>query len=81
MDLSRTGDYRVTFVSRHSADKHFYNNISRWWLEWNEYYLDEENFPVYGSCMLLNPNRKPNLTQYMLWTDSVHLLDPIFFIH
>ena len=37
--------------------------------------------PVYGSRMLFKPNRKPNLTKYMVWTDSVHLTNFACFIH
>lgn len=81
MDLSRTGDYCVTFLSRHLAGKYLCDNVNCWWSEWNEFYLDEENIPLYGYRMIFKPNRKPNLAWYMLWTDSVHLTNPSFLIH
>ena len=31
--------------------------------------------------MLFLPKRKPNLNKYMLWSDSVHLTDPKYFIY
>ena len=81
MNPSHTGDYHVTFLSRHLDDNHLCDDVDRWWSEWHEYSLNDENIPVYGSRMLFNSNRKPNLTKYMLWTDSVHLIDSTLFIH
>ena len=37
----RTGDYHVTFFSRHPANKHLCDDVARWWPEWHEYYLDD----------------------------------------
>ena len=51
------------------------------WPEWHEYYLNNSNIPVYNARMLLNPKRKPSLTKYILWTDSVHLTDTSCFLH
>ena len=75
MDLLRTGDYHITFFSRHPVDKHLCDDVARWWPEWHEYYLDDANIQVYGARMHFNPRRKPDLTNYMLWTDSVPLTD------
>ena len=72
MNPSTTGDYHVTCLSRHPDDNHLCDDVACWWTEWYKYSLDDENIPVYGSCMLLKPNRKPNVAKYMLWTDSVH---------
>ena len=66
MDSLRTGDYHVTFLLRHPADKHLCNDKSRWWREWHAYYLDDENVPVHGALMLFSPKRKPGETKYML---------------
>ena len=81
MNPSTTGDYHVTFLSRHPDDNHLCDDVDRWWPEQHEYSLDDENTPVYGSRMLFKSNRKPNLEKYMLWTDSVHLTDSSCFIH
>ena len=81
MNSSTTGDYHVTFISRHPDDSHLCDDVARWWPERHEYSLDEENIPVYGSRMILKLNLKPNLAKYMLWTDSVHLTDSSYFIH
>ena len=81
MNPSTTGDYHVTFLSRHPDDNHIYDDVVRWRPEWHEYSLDGENIPVYGSCILLKPDCKPNLAKDMWWTDSVHLTDFSYFIH
>ena len=73
MDSFRTKDYQVTFLSRHPVDKHLCDDVACWWPEWHEYYLDDANIQVYGARMLFNPRRKPDLTKYMFWTDSVPL--------
>ena len=75
------GDYHVTFLSRHLHINHLCDDIARWWSEWHEYSLNDDNTPVYGSRILFKPTRKPDLTKYMLWTDSVHLTDLSYFIH
>ena len=75
------GDYHITYLSRHPADKHLCDNAARWWPEWHEYYLDDNNIPVYCDRTLFSPKRKPDLAKYMLWSDSVHLTDPSCFIH
>lgn len=33
MNSSRTGNYHVTFLSRHPADKYLYDDAVRWWPE------------------------------------------------
>ena len=81
MNPSTTGDYHVTFLSRHPDDNHLCDDITRWWPEWHAYSLNDENIPVYGLPMLFKPNIKPNLAKYMLWTESVHLTDSSCFIH
>ena len=78
---STTGGHHVTFLSRHPDDNHLCDDVARWWPEWHEYLLNDDNIPVYGSRMLFKPNRKPNLAKYMLWTDSIHLSDSSCFIH
>ena len=55
--------------------------IARWWPEWHEYSVNDENIPVYGCRMLFKPNRKLDLTKYMLWSDSVHLTYSSCFIY
>ena len=78
---STTGYYHVTFLSRHPDDNHLCDDVSRWWPEWHEYSMNDENIPVYGSRMLLKPNRKTDLKKYMLWSNSVHLTDSSCFIY
>ena len=56
-----TGDFHVTFLTRHTDDKHLCDNRARWWPEWHEYQLDADNVSVYGARMLFSPKRKPNL--------------------
>ena len=60
MDSLRTGDYHVTFLSRHLADKNLCDDAANWWSEWNEYYFNDSNIPVYGVRMLFSPKRKPD---------------------
>ena len=40
----------------------------------------DKNLPVYGARMLFAPKRKLNLKKYMLWSDSLHLMDTKYFI-
>ena len=61
-----TGGCHVTFFARHPDDNHLCDNRVRWWSEWNEYQLDENNVQVYGARMLFSPKRKPNLKKFML---------------
>ena len=57
MDLLRTRDYHVTFLSRHPADKHLCDDVFRWWPEYHKYHLDDTHIPVYGARILLSPKR------------------------
>ena len=68
MNSLRIGDYHITFLSHHPADKHLCDSVSRWWLEWHEYYLDDSKIPVFGVHMLFifNPRRNLDLTKRML---------------
>ena len=54
---------------------------SRWWSEWHEYQLDDNNVPVYGARMLFSLKRKPSLKKCMLWFDSARLTDTKYFVH
>ena len=54
---------------------------ARWWPEWCEYTLNDNSILVDGTRMLFSPKQTPNLTKYMLWSDSVHLIDSKYFIH
>ena len=65
MNSFRTGDYHVTFLSRHLDDKHLCDDDARWSPEWYGYYLDDKNISVCGACI---PKWKWNLKKYMLWT-------------
>ena len=49
MNLLRTRDYHVTFISRHITDKHLCDDYACWLPEWREYYLDDSNIPVYSA--------------------------------
>ena len=62
----RAGDYHVTFLSCHPADKS---------LECHKYYLDDNDVLVYDARILITPKRKPYLVKYILWSDSIHLTD------
>ena len=81
MEPPTTGDYHVTFLSCHPSDNHLCDDISPWWPLWYEYVLDTNNIPVYGVIILLEFNRKPDIKKCILWTDSVHLSDPSYYIH
>ena len=58
MKLETTGDYHVTFLSRHPSDNHLCDDNARWWPLWYEYILDEKNILVYGSSKKMGPNQK-----------------------
>ena len=47
----------------------------------HSYQLDDNSVLVYGAQILFSPKRKPNLKKFMLWSDSVHLMDTKHFIH
>ena len=75
MNSRTTGNYHVTFVSRHTSDNHLCDDTSYWWPLWYEYVIDKNDIPVYRSRIVLGPNRKLNIKKYIIWTDSVHLTD------
>ena len=81
MDSKRTGDYHVTFLSRHPNDNNICDDNARWWPLWHEYEHDKSGVPIYGARMLLGPKREPHSNKYILWTDSVHLTDPLCYLH
>ena len=81
LDSLTTGDYHVTFLSRHPSDNTLCDDAARWWPLWYEYVLDKINVPVYGARILFGPTRKLDLKKYILWTDSIHLTDPSCFLH
>ena len=76
MDSLYTGYYHVNFLSRYSADKHLCDDFSRWLPEWNKYYIDNDDIPVYSARMIFSSKRKPDLAKYILQSDSVYLTDP-----
>ena len=55
MDSLYTGDYHVTFLSRYPADKHFCDDVVRWWVERRDYYFDDTNIPLHDSRILVSP--------------------------
>ena len=66
MGSLRTGDYHVIFLSKHPADKHLCDDKARWWPEWHEYYLDDENIYSYGDRVLFSPKRKSDQPKYIM---------------
>ena len=66
MNPRKTEDYHVTFLSRHTSALHLCDENCRWWSLWYEYVLDKDNIHVYGTRILLGPNRKPNLKKCIL---------------
>lgn len=57
IDSLHTGDYHGKFLSHHPKDNHLCDDVVRCWLEWHEYHLDDQKFPVYGVRMLFGPKR------------------------
>ena len=62
MEQRTTGDYHVTFLSRHPSDNHLCDDNKRWRYLWYEY----KNIPVHGSQLLSGPNRKLKVSNYIL---------------
>ena len=81
MKVETTGDYHVTCLSRHPLDNYLCDGNARWWPLQYEYILVDNNIHFYGSRILLDLNREPNLKKYIHWIDSVHLIDTSCFIH
>ena len=81
MDSKTTGDYHVTFLSRHPDDGKLCDDKARWWPLWYEYVNNLDNVPVYGARILLGPKRKPDPDKYILWTDSIHLIVTSCYLH
>ena len=71
-----TGHYLVAFLARHPRDKQLTDDFARWWPEWHEYTIGADNIPDFGQRVLFHPLRKPNLSKFRLWTDTVPLSDP-----
>ena len=80
MHTDTTGDYHDTFLARHPDDKHLCDDKARWWPEWHEYQLDDNNVPVCGARMLFSTKLNQNLKKFVLGSDSVHLTDTKYFI-
>ena len=76
MDSKRTGNYHVTFISRHQNGNDLCDDKDRCWPLWHEYKNDKNNVLIYGARILFGQKRKPDYNKYILWTDSVSLLDP-----
>ena len=81
MEPETTGNYHANFLARHLDNKHLCDDKARWRLEWHKYKLDSNNVPVYGDRMFFSPKLKPNPKKYMLWSDSIYLIDSMCFIH
>ena len=60
MNSKTTGDYYVTFMSRHPDDVNLCDDKARWWPLWYEYTNNSDNVPVYTACILLGSERKPD---------------------
>ena len=52
--------YHVTFLFRRPVVKDICADVTRWWSEWHECYLDNSNIPVYGARMIFSPKLKPD---------------------
>ena len=76
-----TYDDYVNFLSANQDYSHLGDDISLWWIESHECYLNDRNIHVHSTRILFGPKRKPNLNKYILWTDSVYLTDLLCFIH
>ena len=73
-------NYRVIFLSRHLDKRHKSDDTTKWWLEWHEYKLDNNNVPVYGVYIICCPKRKLNLkTNCFDWL--VHRSDLSYYLH
>ena len=81
MNSKETGDYHVTFISRHPKVIHLCDDMDRWWSLWHGDKTDRNNVPIYGARILFGPKRKPDPNKYILWTDSVHLTDPSCYLN
>ena len=49
MESETTGDYHVTFLSRHPSDNTLRDDAACWWPLWYTYILDKNNVPFYGA--------------------------------
>ena len=81
MNSKRTGDYNVTFISRHPNDNSFCDDKAHWWHLLHEYKNDKNDVLIYGAHMLFGPKHKPDSNKYILWIDSVHLTDLSCYLH
>ena len=66
MQPETSGDYHVSFLARHPADKHLCDEKDRWWPEWHEYMSDDNSVPVYGARILFSPKRKKSEKIYII---------------
>ena len=81
MNSKRTGDYNVTFISRHPNDNSLCDDKARWWPLLREYKNDKNDITIYGAHMLFGPKHKPDSNKHILWTDSIYLTDPSSYLH
>ena len=89
--ISKFSDFILCFVAHDLPSSH--NNITtqkrdyitviidaRWWPEWYEYTIGTDNIPDFGQRVLFHPLRKPPLDKYRLWTDTIPLSDPNYYL-
>ena len=76
LNPNTTGNYLVAFLARHPSDNKKTDDDARWWPEWHEYTIGNDNIPDFGQRVLFHPLRKPPLAKYRLWTDTIPLSDP-----
>ena len=81
MKPKNTWDYHVIFLATYLDDNYLCDDTTRWWPEWHEYVLNDNNVPVCETWMLCSLKRNPNLKKYMLWLDSVYLTSPKYFVY
>ena len=70
-----TCHYLVEFLARHSSDKQQIDDLARWWPNLHEYTIGDDNIPDLGQRVLFHPLRKPSLSKFCIWTDTVPLTD------
>jgi len=56
LDLKNTGDYHVTFISRHSDDSYLCDDTTCWFPLWHEYKNHENDVSIYDVRIVLVHN-------------------------
>ena len=67
------GLYRVSFLARHTDNKHLPHDTARWWSELHHVTVQNKDLLVFDKRILAPPNRTPDESTHQLWVHIIPL--------